>query len=68
MLFTIKVILLLELLEVSSFFKQKAISGKQQVFVKTNNNNNNNENSNINNNQFFILLTFFFIKVSGLPE
>ena len=67
MLFTIKVILLLELLEVSSFFKQKAISGKQQVFVKTNNNNNN-ENSNINNNQFFILLTFFFIKVSGLPE
>ena len=66
MLFTIKVILLLELLEVSSFFKQKAISGKQQVFVKTNNNNN--ENSNINNNQFFILLTFFFIKVSGLPE
>ena len=46
----IKVILLLELLEVSKFFKQKTISGKQQVFVKTNNNNN--ENSNINNISF----------------
>ena len=37
------------------------ISGKQQVFVKTNNDNN--ENNNIDNNQFFILLTLFFIKI-----